>query len=803
MKKFTLFLSLLSLAGIQNTSAQLLVKNLPETTETLLPIQKIEREDISITPKWEFIRKKSDLPDYVPGEVYVKFKENALEYKNMIVDKNGQVSFRSLSFLTAIFEKYQVEEFYNSFNGADSPYLQSSFRMKIGDDSKVEQLIKELSAKQFIELVVKVPLFKIFLMPDDPYYNLTSSGGYNINWNWHLDKINAEAAWDISTGSSTVKVAIVDNAVYTNHPDLSAKIVYQKDIADNDNNANPPASVTDPDDEYTWSHGTHGAGLAGAISNNGVGIASIGYGVSLMAIKCTKNNANPLAISTGYEGIQHAADNGAHVINMSFGGPLSGSSEINYAQNIVNYAYNKGCVLVAAAGNSGTETASYPANLNNVIAVGSTNYNDKKSSFSQYGSWVNVMAPGGFINYGGTAEAINILSTTYNTCYALKQILGVTTVAFMSERYDGMQGTSMASPIVAGLAGLIKSAKPTLTATQIADCIINTADNINAANPTYVGKLGSGRINAKAALECAVGITTNPEEPENPENPNAACDTVNLSKVRNETWTPSVYSYSTGNYMLGVNQYNDKEVFQYFDLSNNSAASGISGAVVGLSPLTIVGSNKSIKISIYNSTAGAPGTLIGSTTFQAQSMAQSGYIIFNFTSPIAIPTGKKFFVGFDFSSLSYAAGDRLGVISNQQGETTPSNVFIRESNNSISNIDATLTDNLNVSAFIFPILSGCSNSNSTGIEENNASSWITSYFAPNSKEVVVEFHLPTSQNFTYRLVNALGQIIYNGTMHVQEGKSSYRVDANMISSGMYVLQILNQQTQYANKLMIQ
>lgn len=804
MKKFTLIVSLLSFTCIENSYGQLLVNNLPETNEVLLPVKKIEQTNVNVSPNWEFIRKKSDLPNYVPGEVYVKFKENASEYKNILVDKNGQVNFRSLSFLSAIFQKYQVEEFYNSFKGADSPYLQSSFRMKIGDDTKVEQLIKELSAKHFIELVVKVPLFKIFHTPNDPYYSLTNSGGFNINWNWHLDKINAEAAWDISKGSSTIKVAIVDNAVYTSHPDLSTKIVAQYDVADNDADANPPTNVSNIDDEYTWSHGTHGAGLAGALTNNGVGIASIGYNVSIIAVKCTKNNANPMALSAGYEGLQQAADAGAHVINMSFGGPMSGSSELTYGQNLINYAYNKGCVLVAAAGNDGTETKSYPAAFNNVIAVGSTNSTDKKSSFSQYGSWVNVMAPGGFLSFQSYEEGVvNVLSTTYNVYYALKTTFGNANFAFATSRYDGMQGTSMAAPIVAGLAGLIKSAKPTLTAAEITNCILSTADNINSVNNPYIGKIGTGRINAKAALECAVGTTTTPEEPEEPENPSSACDTVNLNKVRNATWTPNAYSYAAGNYILGVNQYGDKEIFQYFDLSNNTLASAISGAVVGVTPVTITGSNKTIKISIYSSNAGAPGTLVGSTTFQAQSIAQSGYLIFNFTSPVSIPAGKKFFVGFDFSGLSYAAGDRLGILSNEEGETTPSNVFVKESNNNISNIDATLTNDLNISALIFPILSGCSSSNTTGLDENNASSWITSYFAPISKEVVVEFNLPTNQNYTYRLVNSVGQIIYSGQIHVQEGKSTYRVDANMIASGMYVLQLLNQQTQYANKLIIQ
>lgn len=882
MKKIKLFFFFCFSAFVTSSFAQVLLHtNLENVNESILPYTKTgantQTENLPQL-NWKFIPQTKNLPNYVPGEIYVKFKEDAKEYKNIKVDANGKISFFDIPFLKDIFSKFQVEEFYHSFVGADSPFLQSSFRMKIADDSKIEQVIKELSAKNYIETVVKVPLFKIFFTPNDPYYNLTNSGGFNINWNWYLDKINAEAAWDISTGSSSIKVAIVDNAVYTSHPDLSTKIVYQRDVADNDNNANPPANVTDPDDEYTWSHGTHGAGLAGAITNNNVGIASIGYNVSLMAIKCTKNNANPMALSAGYEGVQNAADNGAHVINMSFGGPMTTQNEINYGQGIMNYAYNKGCVLVAAAGNDGTQTASYPANFNHVIAVGATNSTDKKASFSQYGSWVNVMAPGGFLPLGQYEEAINLLSTTYNNCYALMYTLSNANLAFKNQKYDGMQGTSMAAPIVAGLAGLIKSAKTTLTADEIRNCIISTADNINNENPSLVGKIGSGRINAKAALECAVGSSTPPgPDP----GTNTACDTVNFIKAQSGTWTSSNYTYGTESYIFGVNNYADKETFQHFNLTGNTATN-ISGVVVGLTAMKVVGS-KSIKINVYNDNAGTPGTLIGSTTYNVSTTANPSYVVFNLTNSLAIPANKKFFVGVDYSALSFNAGDRLGIFSNKTGQSTPSDAYVKESDNSIKNIDAALQNPLNVSVYIFPIVTGtpsatitastnnisCNKSvtfQATGVTNVSNYAWtfengnpataatqsasttfstngthtvtlevknscggsktitstvtvtdcnnnnigvnevvgnaISSYFAPVSNEFVIDFNLIEQQDFSFRIINSLGQVLFNGKVNISEGASTYRINANMFPAGMYVLQLLNKNTQYSNKMIV-
>ena len=177
------------------------------------------------------------------------------------------------------------------------------------------------------------------------------------------------------------------------------------------------------------------------------------------------------ALTHGYEGINYAANNGADVVNMSWGG--GGFS--NYGQNVCNAAFNAGTILVAAAGNDGVNTVFYPAGYNNVIAVASTTTNDAKSGFSQFGTWIDIAAPGSAIR------------STYATS---------------NSAYSRIQGTSMASPNVAGLVGLIKSYVPSATNQDIINCLLSTADNIDAVNPNYIGQLGSGRINAFAALQC-------------------------------------------------------------------------------------------------------------------------------------------------------------------------------------------------------------------------------------------------------------------------------------------------------------
>ncbi|MBN2669887.1 MAG: S8 family serine peptidase [Bacteroidales bacterium] len=425
-------------------------------------------------------------PEYQDGRIYFKVK-NQMRNQVIMPSKDRKISIYDNAFLKKIDEDFGLEWVEKAFllKTADED-LKSIYRVKIDDASKVDQAIEALEDLNFVEYAEKVPMRKTLHTPNDPLY---ASTAYGYNWNWHLDIINAQQAWDISTGNSNIKVAIVDNAIWSSHPDLSNKIVAQQSYVAPTNSSSPPSTVsqTSSMDAYEWSHGTHCAGLVGAQSNNNIGVASIGYNVSLMTYRSADNNGD--MYYTGY-GEEWAANNGANVISMSYGGGSYSSSENTWYNNLKS----SGIVLVAAAGNDGVSTLSYPAAYAAVIAVASVNEDLELSDFSQYGSWVDIAAPGGYAL--PTANGANLPSTTYTQAYYLDGITG-----FTGANYDGMQGTSMACPVTAGLCGLLLSINPALTPDEVESCLKTTAQ----ATTGNSIEAGSGCIDAYAAAQCAQG----------------------------------------------------------------------------------------------------------------------------------------------------------------------------------------------------------------------------------------------------------------------------------------------------------
>ncbi len=256
------------------------------------------------------------------------------------------------------------------------------------------------------------------------------------------------------------------------HPDLADKIVLQRDTYYNDDDANPPGTG----DLDAWSHGTHVSGLVAAATDNNLGVAGIGFNVSLIAVK-SGNNTNPNGVY-GYPGIQWAANNGADIINMSWGGSGYSQSE----QNIITAIHNMGVVMFAAAGNDNSQTPHYPSNYDHVISIASIDNDDEKSSFSNYNLGVDLSSPGGSCSPGPSG----VLSTYFNE----------TSMGY----YDYIYGTSMASPVAAGLGALVLSVNPDLTTEEVEDIMKSTAVNIDDINPDYAGKLGAGRIDAYQAV---------------------------------------------------------------------------------------------------------------------------------------------------------------------------------------------------------------------------------------------------------------------------------------------------------------
>lgn len=407
-------------------------------------------------------------PDFLDGRIMFKIKGDALPnmHQTQQIDENTFTLIEKLSDYTQLkstFEGYNITQLERPSYFTGKKELMKIYRVQFSDFSKIDELVEKLKKLDFIEFAEKEPIYKTTFVPNDTYHNGTDK--------WYHTLVGSEAAWNISLGRNGVKVAIIDNAVFAGHADVTT--FKQYDVADNDNNATPPLTYTQ---DQGWSHGTHCAGLATADINNSNGIASLGGNVELIAVKATPNNApNGNSIWYGYAGVQWACQNGAHVVSMSYGG-----TGYSAAMQALIDAYPD-VVFLAAAGNDGNTTVQYPAGFNNVIGVGSVNSNDSRSSFSNYNGatpFVDIAAPGGYSNGG-------LLSSVYTAG---------------GNGYARMGGTSMATPFAAGLVGLMLSVNPNLTPTQVLNCLISTGVNINQ-------NIGP-RINALAAVQCAQATTT-------------------------------------------------------------------------------------------------------------------------------------------------------------------------------------------------------------------------------------------------------------------------------------------------------
>lgn len=413
-------------------------------------------------------------PDYIDGEIYLKYRD-AFPIEELT---NEKVAGNLPGIPSPNLHPYGIIKYENPFIAADDIGLKHILRVYFSNAEKINGLIDQLNALPFIEYAEAIPYNTLGYTPNDLGAN-TAGGQY------YLYTIKAREAWDISKGSSAIKVAIVDDALQVTHTDLFDNIwrnpgeisgngidddkngyiddIYGFDVADGDND---PAH---PNTNFT--HGTHVGGIAGASTDNSKGVASIGFNISLMGVKCTRNSqTNTQSIPFGYEGINYAVSAGANIINCSWSS--SGTSSTNEA--VISYALSKGCTIVAAAGNDGVSSVRYPAAYTGVLAVASTDQGDPKSGFSNYGTWIDISAPGA-----------NIYNTVADT-----------------RVYYYLSGTSMASPMVAGLLGLMKSHNPNLTRSQLEGCLLSSADNIDSKNSAYIGQLGSGRINAEKALQC-------------------------------------------------------------------------------------------------------------------------------------------------------------------------------------------------------------------------------------------------------------------------------------------------------------
>ncbi|MCF7809694.1 S8 family serine peptidase [bacterium] len=412
--------------------------------------------------------------EYFPGVVYIKLSpEWYVDTRNETVNRLG------IEHIDSYMDDISADSIKRAYpfclppvkNGTD---LSSIYLIYFPESISVKSVCNDFERLTGVVYSEPKYIHHIDPAPNDP----------RRNQQYGLDLCEANLAYGITTGDSRVVIGIVDTGVERYHPDLAANTWinpgedldrngsisdFERNDHDDDNNGKVddfygwdfPSNDNDPDD-VMW-HGSHCAGIASAVTNNGEGVASVGYSCSIMAVRV----GSAASITHGYEGIEYAVRAGADVISNSWGGGARSDQE----QDVIFYAAENDVVVFAAAGNTGSSQRHYPAAYDSITAVAATDDEDVKADFSTYGNWVDISAPG-----------VQVLSTVRNGGYSREN------------------GTSMACPFAAGVALLIRAAYPDLSREEVLHLLFDGADNIDFLNDRFEGQLGVGRINAFQSL---------------------------------------------------------------------------------------------------------------------------------------------------------------------------------------------------------------------------------------------------------------------------------------------------------------
>jgi len=427
--------------------------------------------------------------EYMNGRAVIYFTED-YNISNLDISR-GIVDFKQsdLNNLSHEFNIYKIEKVFITEQKPDNPLLEDLSRwyeIYFPEELSVEQVVSAFKYKPYIEIVDVHPVVHMDFVPNDPM----------VASQYHVALTQLYEAWNITRGNYLVEVGITDSGYDTTHNDLRENLYinYGEDAngdsiidlwdwngIDDDNNGYT-------DDFHGWDfadydniphdadpaepgHGTHTAGLASADTDNELGVAGAGFNVRIMHIRI----GTSAGFAFGHLGINYAANMGAEVISCSWGS----TSPSPIIQSAINNAHNLGSVVCASAGNEAYPNAynHYPSKFNHVIAVGATDGNDVKVSWSNFcitpfDGNCDVMAPGW-----------QVLST------------------YMNNGYANLSGTSMSTPITAGICALIRSISPELTPAEVETVLVHGCDDIYPMNPGYqYGLLGYGRVNALNSL---------------------------------------------------------------------------------------------------------------------------------------------------------------------------------------------------------------------------------------------------------------------------------------------------------------
>jgi subtilisin family serine protease len=409
--------------------------------------------------------------------------------------------------ITRLYDPLPPAEVRGAMALAEPSPLASTFRVRFDPAQSVEEVVDRFSGLDEVVVAEANRWREASIVPNDPQYPQQ----------WGLAKINCPDAWDRTTGDPSIVVAIVDSGVDLDHPELQSLLVAGQDLVDlGPNPSAPPGWVfegdfmgidNDPQDEV--GHGTHVAGTVACTSNDSRGVAGVTWNCRLQPVRVlararrlSDNRISGFGSAADIAaGIRWAADHGARIINLSLGGPTDTTVE----RNAVAYAVGKGVLVVAAMGNENSNAPSYPAAYPDVVAVGAVQATNQRAPFSNMGPHIDVAAPG-----------VNIWSTYWDNTYAQ------------------LNGTSMASPHVAGVAALILSCNANLPATQVAQILRDTAQPLrdNPADPIPNDNYGYGLVDAKAALDRACPTPL-------PSRPFFTCPSIRWPCPSRTWWCPS------------------------------------------------------------------------------------------------------------------------------------------------------------------------------------------------------------------------------------------------------------------------
>jgi len=430
------------------------------------------------------------LAELVPNQVIVKFKPGIVKLPRGLAVAGIKAAAVSAASVRALNAKYKVAEFKQMYTDAlairpDWKHLDNEYILTFSATADVIRARDEYKKDASVVTASANSYVRAFdITPNDPFYSEQ----------WGLVKIKAPAGWVKTTGTNESIIAILDTGINYDHEDFSGKV----DLADAKNYV---SGGTDPLDDF--GHGTAVSGIIGAVTDNSLGIAGLDWHAKLLPIKVLDSSGSgdisDISEALAYLTAKKTAGKNIVAANMSLGQYNTGADHYTEEdpaslKERCQEAYNAGIVLVAAAGNGNVDWNTYPAYYSTVLAVAATDQDDKRSVWtgidpdtgqtqaSNYASWVDVAAPGS-----------GIFSTVMSGSYA-----------------NGWNGTSLASPFVAGLAGLIKAVNPALSPASVYAQIAGLADNIDALNPGYAGKLGSGRINVYRSLAGLVSEITSP-----------------------------------------------------------------------------------------------------------------------------------------------------------------------------------------------------------------------------------------------------------------------------------------------------